>query len=95
MSQQVSILVEYRDGKPRTAIGAHLWTHEKTRAYTRKGAAENYRDECHRSDHFRQKREPDRPVRDIRILTVTIPDEGPLGDGMWPDLLPEVSVEWA
>ncbi|QNJ56817.1 hypothetical protein SEA_REINDEER_7 [Mycobacterium phage Reindeer] len=95
MSQQVSILVEYRDGKPRTAIGAHSWTAEKTRAYTRKGAAENYRDQAMRSDLHRQSHTPDHQVRDIRILTITIPDDGPVGDGMWPEILPQVSTEWS
>ncbi|AEK09923.1 hypothetical protein FDH96_gp011 [Mycobacterium phage Rey] len=82
MSAQVNILVEFDGGKPHLALGYYT---QKTRAFTRKGDAVN----------FRRDGVPHGTKRDIRILTVTIPDDGPVGDGIWPELVPEVAVEWS
>jgi len=51
-----------------------------SRSFTRKGSAENYAKQL---------------GGDIRILSVAIPDEGPVGDGMWPDILPQLAVSWS
>ena len=95
MSAQVSILVEYIDGKPSTAIGARAETAAKTRAYTRKGDAENYRAATVAEAEYWRQFYDYLKSRDIRILTITIPDEGPVGEGMWPELLPEIAVAWS
>ncbi|CPT90369.1 Uncharacterised protein [Mycobacteroides abscessus] len=51
-----------------------------SRSYTKKGVAKNYAESA---------------GGDIRILTVTIPDEGVVGEGLWPELLPRVAVSWS
>lgn len=51
-----------------------------SRSYTKMGVAENYAKTVD---------------GDVRILTVTIPDEGAVGEGFWPELLPQVAVSWS
>lgn len=51
-----------------------------SRSYTKRGVAENYAELV---------------GGDVRILTVTIPDEGVVGEGFWPELLPQVAVSWS
>ncbi|SHT11374.1 Uncharacterised protein [Mycobacteroides abscessus subsp. abscessus] len=51
-----------------------------SRSYTKKGVAKNYAESVE---------------GDVRILTVTIPDEGVVGEGLWPELLPQVAVSWS
>ncbi|NGX08785.1 hypothetical protein [Mycobacteroides franklinii] len=51
-----------------------------SRSYTKKGVAENYAESV---------------GGNIRILTVTIPDEGVVGEGLWPELVPQVAVSWS
>ncbi|APQ42117.1 hypothetical protein PBI_MRMAGOO_12 [Mycobacterium phage MrMagoo] len=96
MSAQVSVLVEFKDGKPSLAING------VSRSYTRKGSAVNYASDIEQSVKRRNAWNIGRgyhslvePEPDIRILTLTIPDEGPVGDGIWPELVPEVAVEWS
>lgn len=36
-----------------------------------------------------------KPLPDIRVLTISIPDEGPIGEGIWPSLLGVPALEWA
>lgn len=96
MSAKVHILVEFVDGKPRLTLG---WT-PTVRAYTRKGTAENYAKGLVAEREFTRVRDADRgrevqPPLDVRVLTIAIPDEGPVGDGIWPDLVPEIAVNWS
>lgn len=51
-----------------------------SRSFTRKGAAENYANQL---------------GGDVRVLSVAIPDEKPVGDGMWPHLQPVLAVSWS
>lgn len=96
MSASVHILVSIVDGKPKLTLAPT----PTVRAYTRKGSAESYaeglttRHEYWRQHDIRAGRDP-KPPLDIRVLTIAIPDEGPAGDGMWPDLLPELAVKWS
>ncbi|ASR75860.1 hypothetical protein J4U02_gp013 [Mycobacterium phage Aziz] len=96
MSAQLSVLVEFKDGKPTLTING------VSRSYTRKGAAANYAETTTRATKRRNEWNSARgynslvePVPDIRVLTLTIPDDGPVGDGIWPELVPEVAVEWS
>lgn len=88
MSAQVHVLVEFKDGKPYLTLGAGL-TAKLVRAYTRPGSADNYR-EAIIADAKRIDLSPD-----IRVLTVLIPDEGPVKDGFWPNLIPVTAVTWS
>jgi hypothetical protein len=90
MSATVSILVEFIDGKPKLALGAGYA--DKVRSYTRPGDAENYREELGRPRYPGHTGNED---RDIQILTVAIPDRGPVGDGMWPELQPTIATRWS
>ncbi|QSM01055.1 hypothetical protein SEA_NANOSMITE_10 [Mycobacterium phage Nanosmite] len=98
MSAQLHVLVQFKDGKPSLSVNG------VSRSYTRKGTAQNYASDVEQDAQARNERlikhfGPDsdmiQPVPDIRILSISIPDEGPVGDGMWPELVPEVAVEWS
>lgn len=96
MSASVHILVEYRDGKPHLTLGPT----PTVRAYTRKGSAFNYAGDLYADREYQNKRgesfgRTPKPPLDIRVLTVSIPDEGPVGNGFWPDILPELAVSWS
>lgn len=93
MSVSFSTLVEFVDGKPKLAIGARSGSKEVTRSYTRPGDATAYREFV---------LNPDLPPhcggshgRDIRIVKVTIPDLTPMGDTIWPNLVPQLAVSWS
>lgn len=96
MTANVHILVEFKDGKPHLTLG----TTPTVRGYTRKGAAENYAKQLvNLHEYWRGRdiaigREP-KPPMDVRVLTISIPSEGPIGDGIWPELVPQIAVKWS
>jgi hypothetical protein len=96
VSANVYILVQFTNGKPSLTLGPT----PTVRSYTRKGSAENYAEELAKQHKWlneraaRLGREVEPPL-DIRILSVAIPDEGPVGDGMWPDIIPQIAIGWS
>lgn len=93
MSVSFSTLVEFVDGKPKLAIGAGPGSKEVTRSYTRPGDAENYREDI--LNPGKPRYSGSNHGRDIRIVKVTIPDLTPLGDTIWPHLVPQLAVSWS
>lgn len=96
MSAATHTLVEFVNGQPRTALG--YGSSEKTRSFTRHGDAVNYRQAILDDEEFwnsRRTEEYRKPLRDIRILTVAIPNDGELQDGLYPGLLAVPAVSWS
>lgn len=96
MSASVHILVEYKDGKPHLTLGRT----PTVRGYTREGSANLYAKQIVEDESASNARRiawggQAKPLPDIRVLSITIPDEGPVGDGMWPNLIPELALRWS
>ncbi|MBB5167220.1 hypothetical protein [Mycobacterium sp. AZCC_0083] len=93
MSAQISVLVEYIDGKPTLKMGYGREWNWKIRLFTRTKDAHNYREDVLNPKLPRYVGPTN--GRDIRVLTVVIPDDGPVGEGIWPNLVPTPAVSWS
>lgn len=96
MSASVYLLVQFVNGKPQLTLGPT----PKVRSFTRRGTAEKYARELveavvYRNGQAKYFGREQKPLPDIRVLSIAIPQEGPVGDGMWPNLVPELAVKWA